>query len=99
MKRTNRTSVEDEVTDEERHGIRDFVDSEKQERAQCAEAEARVADCIRSRETPILVAAKEIIEAGYKALAVKRHPDHGGSQEGMVTLNEAVQLLRMRVSR
>jgi hypothetical protein len=35
------------------------------------------------------LAAEEIIDTGYKTLAIKRHPDHGGSAEQMVALNTA----------
>lgn len=37
--------------------------------------------------------ARQLIDAGYKVLAIKLHPDKGGSQEGMQRLNEAKKLL------
>lgn len=36
----------------------------------------------------------EIINAGYKALAMKYHPDTGGSNEQMKSLNNSVDALR-----
>jgi hypothetical protein len=43
--------------------------------------------------------ARELISAGLRALALKRHPDHGGSQEGMQRLNAAAEWLKLLVSR
>ena len=37
----------------------------------------------------ILQAAREIIKEGRRALAMKYHPDRGGSAEGMTVLNQA----------
>lgn len=37
---------------------------------------------------------KEIISAGYRALAQKHHPDHGGSTEAMQEINRAAERLR-----
>ena len=37
---------------------------------------------------------KEIISAGYRALAQKHHPDHGGSTEAMQEINAAAERLR-----
>ena len=36
----------------------------------------------------------KIINAGYKALATKLHPDHGGSGEAMIRLNAARDRLK-----
>jgi Putative quorum-sensing-regulated virulence factor len=33
--------------------------------------------------------AAEIVTTGFRALALKRHPDHGGSHEGMLALQRA----------
>ncbi len=41
------------------------------------------------KKADILKAAKDIISAGKKALALKAHPDHGGSDEGMQNINTA----------
>ena len=38
--------------------------------------------------------ALELISAGYKALAIKLHPDKGGSREAMILLNEVRDLLK-----
>jgi hypothetical protein len=34
------------------------------------------------------------VNAGYKALAKKRHPDAGGTHEGMAELNRAAEALK-----
>ncbi len=49
---------------------------------------------ILGRNAPTL--AEEIIEVGYKTLAGRLHPDHGGSEEQMKELNAAVEWLRGR---
>jgi hypothetical protein len=41
---------------------------------------------------------QEIIAAGYRTLASKHHPDHGGKTGDMQTLNAAVEKLRAGVS-
>jgi hypothetical protein len=38
--------------------------------------------------------AKELVESGYKELAKKKHPDHGGSQRDMQLLNAAIAWIR-----
>jgi hypothetical protein len=40
--------------------------------------------------------ALQLINAGYKVLAVEKHPDRGGSQEAMTRLNEVRDELRAR---
>jgi hypothetical protein len=40
-----------------------------------------------------------IVEAGRRALTLKRHPDHGGDHEAMIELNEAVERLRSLIRR
>ena len=40
---------------------------------------------------------RELIEAGYRALALKLHPDQGGSVEAMQRLNALVAKLRRGV--
>jgi hypothetical protein len=40
---------------------------------------------------------RELIEAGYKALALKFHPDRGGTIEAMTRLNLLMEKLRRRV--
>lgn len=45
--------------------------------------------------TPRQKVANEIVSAGLRALALKRHPDvEGGSNDAMRELNEAVEWLR-----
>ena len=38
--------------------------------------------------------AQEIVEAGYKRLALKRHPDAGGTHAAMLALGDAIAALR-----
>lgn len=40
----------------------------------------------------------EILRVGYKQLAMRDHPDVGGTHEAMARLNQAIQLLRVIVS-
>jgi hypothetical protein len=40
---------------------------------------------------------RELIESGYRALALKLHPDRGGSTEGMQRLNALMHRLRRKV--
>ena len=37
---------------------------------------------------------REIVEAGYRTLAKKYHPDHGGDSEKMQKLNATIERLR-----
>lgn len=39
-------------------------------------------------------AARKIIEAGYRALCLKNHPDVGGDTRAMMAINAAVEALR-----
>jgi hypothetical protein len=39
---------------------------------------------------------EQVIEAGYRALALKAHPDRGGHHEDMVELNATVEGMRRR---
>jgi hypothetical protein len=41
-----------------------------------------------------LTVAQQIIEAGYRALAMKLHPDAGGNHDDMVELNATAEKLR-----
>jgi hypothetical protein len=41
--------------------------------------------------------AREIVDAGFKVLAAKLHPDAGGSVEEMQKLGEAIAWLRERL--
>jgi Putative quorum-sensing-regulated virulence factor len=41
---------------------------------------------------------QRLISAGYKALAVKHHPDHGGLEEDMKAINAANERLKAMVA-
>jgi len=41
--------------------------------------------------------AQEIVSAGYRSLAQRDHPDHGGDHGRMVELNDANTWLKLRV--
>lgn len=41
--------------------------------------------------------ARKVIDAGYRHLAMKNHPDIGGDHRAMVAINETVELLRRGV--
>ncbi len=43
-------------------------------------------------ETQIMIS--DIVDTGYRKLALELHPDHGGDTRGMQLLNAAVKLLR-----
>jgi hypothetical protein len=45
------------------------------------------------------LALVELVEAGYRALARKRHPDHGGTHDDMLALNEAIRAVRTWLDR
>lgn len=49
-----------------------------------------------NRKPPLDLRAdmREVVEAGYKSVALRRHPDRGGSHEGMARLNRVVEELR-----
>jgi hypothetical protein len=50
-------------------------------------------------KTAGLTAAQlEMMETGYRHLARQRHPDHGGSNEAMRGLNDAIATARRSVS-
>jgi hypothetical protein len=44
-------------------------------------------------------APTEVVEAAYRALAAKHHPDRGGSHEAMARLNAAIEAARKERSR
>lgn len=41
--------------------------------------------------------ASKLIDAGYRQLAMKNHPDAGGDTRAMVAINEVVEILRKAV--
>lgn len=48
-------------------------------------------------EVPAAPMVKEIVKAGYRALAMKYHPDHGGDGKKMVELNLTYEKLLQEV--
>lgn len=42
----------------------------------------------------VLTMAEELLSAGYRKLAQRHHPDHGGDHKTMVLVNNAADLLR-----
>jgi hypothetical protein len=47
----------------------------------------------------VIQVAREAVSVGLRTLAAKRHPDHGGSQEEMQTLNRAAEWVRLLITR
>jgi Putative quorum-sensing-regulated virulence factor len=50
------------------------------------------------RTAGLTPAQLEMMETGYRHLAQRRHPDHGGSNEAMRGLNDAIGAARRSVS-
>jgi hypothetical protein len=48
----------------------------------------------KREEKLIAGVALQLIDLGYKAAAIKAHPDRGGSDEAMIRLNRARDLLK-----
>jgi hypothetical protein len=46
---------------------------------------------------PAAERARELIDAGYRALAKRYHPDHGGDLRAMQQLNTAAEWLRRNI--
>lgn len=46
----------------------------------------------------MLDVCRKIVEAGYKDLAVKNHPDRGGDTRAMAAINQSVDILRRLLS-
>jgi hypothetical protein len=84
---------EDEALEQERVRRRQETigANERAARQQAAQASRRAAQEAREAET-----LKEIITAGRKALAMKHHPDRGGSEEAMQNINEVADRLLKR---
>jgi len=51
----------------------------------------------RTCPDPTSEMVKSIIDAGYRALALKYHPDKGGSTTQMQDLNNSVEWLRVQI--
>jgi hypothetical protein len=73
----------------------------------CRDAEVMVRAAVKRMErksyarprfapTPVDTVTQDIIDAGYRAMAAKMHPDVGGSNEEMARLNNARDKLRGR---
>jgi hypothetical protein len=63
------------------------------EKHESAHREACAAQFIAEHGEAALAFYIKIVDAGYKALAEKHYPDHGGSHEDMAALNAAKKLL------
>lgn len=50
-----------------------------------------------ARELPPRETAEEIITAGYRQVALRRHPDHGGTHDEMLAVNAAADWLRRQI--
>ena len=76
------------VKQEELDGLQDEMDSRGLSTTRAARA-ARTAQAVRRamQVAPTTQTFKEIVEAGYRSLAMKYHPDRGGSTEKMRDLN------------
>jgi hypothetical protein len=67
---------------------------EAEQRLQARQAELkRLADIDAERKL-----MREMVNAGYKAMAMKHHPDRGGSKDEMTRLNRARDRLKVRAS-
>jgi hypothetical protein len=47
----------------------------------------------------VIQGARELVSVGLRTLAAKRHPDHGGSQEEMQTLNASAEWVKLLIKR
>jgi hypothetical protein len=52
--------------------------------------------CVPPNQVPMTL---EIVNSGYRALALKLHPDHGGDAETMRQLNALAESLRTQLQR
>jgi hypothetical protein len=62
----------------------------ERERRYCERAEAVSLDSVKG-------AAKEIVSVGYRTLAQRWHPDHGGDHKKMQAINAAKEYLEQRI--
>jgi hypothetical protein len=76
-----------------RPALREAICAEVAERLDLDVA-ARVVIVLEMVPAPLLKTAEELIEAGKRVLALRRHPDVGGTHEGMLELQNAVAALR-----
>jgi hypothetical protein len=49
---------------------------------------------VKALPEPVVSAAQQIVTAGYRKLAIERHPDRGGETGQMTALNLAAEVLR-----
>jgi hypothetical protein len=64
------------------------------EREWAARLRSDTAGCTLGITDEVVVLAEAIITAGYRELAKRHHPDHGGGAGKMALVNEAVSALR-----
>jgi len=83
-----------------REPLKTAVDTERRRRSRREESrhENRESHAVRALPPAVRAAALEVISSGYRSLALKHHPDHNGSNEQMLAINEAVAYLREAVS-
>ena len=68
----------------------DYMVNQKRRDLQLWEEEQRRRELLREAELPMV---EKVIKAGYRALAQKYHPDHGGDEVAMRQLNAAMAQL------
>ncbi len=86
----SKVSVKDIDTD----FLKDFMDEIRRSKQYPRQA-------VKFNQVPgsVIKIANEVIDAGLRSLALKKHPDHGGTQEEMQALNAAVAWLRLVVEK
>lgn len=70
-----------------REPLRSAVESEYQRRQ-------RPRGAVKALPAPVRTKAQELVQCGYRSLAQRYHPDHGGNTEAMTAVNLAVEWLR-----
>jgi hypothetical protein len=90
--------------DDLREPLRSFVDAEMDRRNGHGKRENRSEESRYGRTNPRQARGlpqrditSEIVETGYRSLAMRHHPDHGGSTATMQAVNTAVAWLRERL--
>jgi hypothetical protein len=72
-----------------------FAEIENRENNQGLSREGGLSLWVDEDDIPI---AKEIVDAGYRSVARKLHPDSGGSHQSMLKLNAVAGSLRKQLS-
>jgi hypothetical protein len=75
--------------------LRAAVDAERRARI-AARSLAIASDPLPAEIAPMV---EEMIAAGYRTLAIRHHPDHGGATAAMQAVNLAMEWLRRQVRR